>query len=68
MARYFIRPKSWWDSPDWWDNESARPETITVMDAERSPVRTGLLDKDGNDIMKAPATSPVGFIHFGKQK
>lgn len=58
MARYFTRQRaSGWGDPTY-------GATITVHDIEREPVKTGLLDKDGREIMRAPDARPVGFVHF----
>lgn len=60
MARYFAkRPRAeGWVADDLYDDErgSHRPD-LTVD--EHVAVDTGLLDADGNTIMRAP--NPVGF-------
>lgn len=53
MPRYFIHPKAWDD----WSDDIPRPANIYVD--EHVPTNTGLLDKDGNTIWRAPR--PVGF-------
>ena len=59
--RYFIapmRPASLiWDDP-------TRGDTIVVHETQHEPVKTGLLDKDGREIMRAPEDRPVGFVSF----
>lgn len=56
MSRYVIRPaqleEGWWDQP-----VSPLPHPTTFVS---EPVRTGILDPDGNDIFKVP--DPVGFL------
>jgi hypothetical protein len=65
--RYFIAPARRasliWDDP-------TRGDTITIHETQREPVKTGLLDKDGREIMRAPEEQPVGFVHhrLGDQK
>lgn len=55
MARYFVqrakRPTS-----EYWEAEPFRPH-LSVCDHE--PIDTGLVDLNGNPIMRAPR--PVGF-------
>jgi hypothetical protein len=57
---YFSRPASptlsEWEDP-------TRGDTITVHETQREPVKTGLLDKDGCEIMRAPDECVVGFVH-----
>lgn len=58
MPRYFSRkPKSFWVEDELYD-EGNSTETPTVCDHEATD--TGLLDKDGNCIMRAP--NPMGFL------
>ena len=59
MPRYFIQPRSsGWVGDDLFDDDrgSMRPD-ITVY--EHVATDTGLIDSDGNAIMRAP--NPVGF-------
>lgn len=63
MPRYFTRPRAWtgtdfgqpYDAPD--HAEAFRPH-LDVPDHEATD--TGLLDKDGNSIWRAP--NPIGFV------
>lgn len=55
MARYFTR-KAWVEDEEAWD-APVNDHVPTVCDHE--PIDTGLIDKDGNAIMRAP--NPVGF-------
>lgn len=60
--RYFSRPRGWWDE---WPNEP-RPQTtsMAVFEAERIPLRTGLVDVRGNDLYAMSENDPVGFVRF----
>lgn len=57
MSRYFTRrPYAWVEDEEAWDapiNDHIPTVDIWV------PIDTGLLDKDGNCIMRAP--NPIGF-------
>lgn len=58
MARYVTRARRVRADSDWYE-----PPLITNIEVmEGEPVWTGLLDKDGNDIMRM--NDPIGFIHF----
>lgn len=54
MSRYFTQPRK--PRAAWGDNEPLLP-SLTVSD--HRPVDTGLVDRHGNPIMRAPR--PVGF-------
>lgn len=56
MPRYFIRTRRASDDDDCWP-EPAMNHVPTVCDHEA--VDTGLIDSDGNMIMRAP--NPMGF-------
>ena len=62
MSRYFVRPKSYkpLQVEDDWYHDPMIP-SITTCDHE--PVDTGLLDSNGDPIMRAPR--PVGFGRDG---
>lgn len=55
MSRYVIRPVR---SNDWWEQPAPPLPHPTSFVSE--PIRTGILDPDGNDIFKMP--DPVGFL------
>lgn len=59
MPRYLTRARrERSDDYDWYE-----PPLITNIEVtESEPVWTGLLDQDGNDIMRM--SDPIGFIHF----
>lgn len=54
--RYVIRPLA--SEPDPYDNFSTLIEGRTVYEPE--PVKTGILDKDGNMVWRV--VSPIGFV------
>lgn len=59
MARYFVqrkRPRSF-DDDDWIEREPVAELIPSVCDHE--PTDTGLLDVNGDPIMRAP--NPIGF-------
>lgn len=56
MPRYFSRPRSFWVEDDYYADDSPA-QLPTVSDHE--PVDTGIIDVNGNPIMRAP--NPVGF-------
>lgn len=55
--RYVTRPRS-----DTFDDLCDSPLIEARMVMEQNPVKTGLLDKDGNDIWRV--MSPVGFVEL----
>ena len=57
MSRYFVRPRALYvaDEPDW--DSPAQSHLPTVSDHEATD--TGLLDANGDPIMRAP--NPIGF-------
>lgn len=57
MSRYFIQPAKQRRAFDdeWWPEPFINIPTVCKHEA----IDTGLLDKDGNCIMKAP--NPIGF-------
>jgi hypothetical protein len=55
MARYFVRPSTN-DDDDWLVSKPLIPH-LDVPDHESTD--TGLVDKNGNSIMRAPR--PIGF-------
>lgn len=56
MARYFTRPKAWVEDEDAWGAES--PVGVPLA-WENKAIDTGLLDAQGDYIMRA--ANPVGF-------
>lgn len=60
MPRYFIARKAKVRSDDDfdWTDDIARPSTIEVCDHEATD--TGLVDANGDCIMRAP--NPIGFL------
>lgn len=55
------RPRSWYDyGADW-----SRPqqETITIEEYGPSIIDTGLLDANGDRIIRTERREPIGFIH-----
>ena len=57
MPRYFTRPRSFWVEDETY-SDPVRPDTPEVP--EHVATDTGLLDKDGGAIWRAP--NPVGFL------
>lgn len=59
MPRYVTRARTKAD----WDDDWYEPPLMTSVDVcDHVAVDTGLLDKDGNSIWRAP--DPMGFVHF----
>lgn len=57
MPRYITKPKAYWEYGEWKDSELERQSlTVQATDAKR----TGLLDKDGNELIRRP--EPIGFL------
>jgi hypothetical protein len=54
MPRYFTRPRAW-VGDDVWDD----PQSHLPMVSDHQAVDTGLLDLNGDAIMRAP--KPIGF-------
>ena len=57
MARYFTKRRAS-DDEDYWPDAAPLITNLTACDHEA--VDTGLLDADGNTILRAP--NPMGFI------
>lgn len=58
MPRYVTRARRIKADSDWYE-----PPLITNIEVvESEPVWTGLLDQDGNDIMRM--ADPIGFVWF----
>lgn len=62
MKRYVIKPKDW--EGEWYNEPGPQPLTITVWEKERGPQKTGLLDKQGNELFSVNDGEPVGFVRF----
>ena len=61
MRRYVTRPTSW--CSDTHDPED-RP-TLDVIERDKSPVFTGLLDSSGQQIFIVEDPEPMGFVGRG---
>ena len=59
MPRYITRPKAWCEDDF---DEYPNPPYTSLEVCDHQAVDTGLLDKDGNSIWRAP--DPIGFVHF----
>lgn len=57
MARYFIRSRLWVADDLYDDERGAHCPSVTVD--EHVATDTGIVDVDGNSIMRAP--NPIGF-------
>lgn len=59
MSRYFVRPRAaHHDTPNWiWGPEPRQVPDLYVP--EHTAVETGILDKDGGMVMRAPRS--IGF-------
>lgn len=62
MARYFTRAQRPRSDDDFWTDDVSRPCTVEVCDHEATD--TGLLDKHGNAIWRAP--NQIGFRFGGE--
>lgn len=59
MSRYFVRPRaSGWVEDEWFSPDPGRISEPLVPDHVATD--TGLLDKNGDPIMRAP--NPMGFV------
>lgn len=59
--RYMIRRKTKCDDDEYVDYESAYVPDITVYDVEDDYILTGILNVDGDDIVKSTRL-PIGFL------
>ena len=57
MRYVIIRPRAEWDD----DKPMLEGKTVH----EQEPVKTGVLDKDGNPIYRV--MSPIGFVELGER-
>lgn len=65
MTRYVTRrprPKLLWDDVLREEETGAR-STVTVHEPEDEPQPTGLLDAQGNELMRETVRRPIGFVH-----
>lgn len=60
--RYERAPKLWWD-----DDKPFVPN-LTVYEPETAPIETGLLDAQGNKIMRRSERPQIGFDLTGKDR
>ena len=61
MTRYTVRrPRAVWF--DGWSDDGPIVTQISVDSAEPEPI--GILDPDGNDIVRLP--DPIGFVRFDR--
>lgn len=56
---YVTHPVVNWD--DWWADE---PRTMTVVEEDNPPRRTGLLNARGQDLFAVEEREPVGFVKW----
>lgn len=66
MSRYITRrprPTARIYYDDGCDFEESGRLTCDVHEPKDEPIPTGLLDKDGNELMRKPERRPVGFLH-----
>ena len=58
MPRYVAIKRVAFEDRNW-----AEPprDTISVIEDSREPQKTGLFDKDGNELFKMPECKPIGF-------
>ena len=66
MRHYIARPSSprariYYDDGYYYDGGSRI--SCDVHEPKDEPVPTGLLDKDGNELMRKPVRRPIGFRH-----
>lgn len=52
------RPKGWTTDADEYTTE--RP-SCTVYETDNAPIRTGVLDRDGNELFRRIVRNPIGF-------
>lgn len=58
MSRYVVMKSTGTTPVFWWDQVASPLPHPTAFPSE--PARTGLVDKDGNEIYRAP--DPIGFL------
>lgn len=64
MRKYVpYRPRAQWCEDDC-EIYLHEQTTVTVFEHERSPIPTGVLDKNGNEFMAVDARNPCGFVDF----
>ena len=59
MRRHYVIA---WEPYGEWAIEHVRRDGITVFEPEHEPLRTGLLDKNGVEIMRVDIPNPIGFL------
>lgn len=52
------RPKGWTTDADEYTTE--RP-SCTVYETDNAPIRTGVLERDGNELFRRIVRNPIGF-------
>lgn len=45
----------------WWEAQPSVPQ-LTVYEADASPIKTGLLDKHGNPIVRDASRGTLGYL------
>ena len=62
MRRYFsVTPQRERPRAEWYDTGPYLPG-LTVFERESVAIPTGLLDKDGNKIMRTDDREPIGYL------
>lgn len=65
MSKRYMTRQSWvGDWLDAWEadhDDKTRPANPDVYCVEDAPIRTGLVDADGNSIYRVPERRPIGF-------
>ena len=58
VTRKRIKPRS--DLWEWYEDEAPQQTTVTIHEDD-APRYTGLLDSNGNELVKVPERVPMGF-------
>ena len=63
LRRYRVQPRAWIDIGECFVDKP-RIVDISVFEPDKSPQKTGLVDRRGNELFAIEERAPIGFVRF----